>query len=323
MKQAPEPIFAGMTKPPPIDNTIPDPLDGEALARMAAADFEYFFLPGLGPKVSVSVGGTLSACIRRKDDKVWIALPTDMAREEITDAARMFFHLIILGHEIAHLVHRHLYAGQQEKADYRALEYWADFYGAKVMMALVTFGPRTSKVFERFFPVGTSFDIPMEHVGTAAGRLIESVYLPDSRYPAPLLRVGLVNNGITSFLRHEFAGMNVNPIWYYSVFKRVFSAHATREQMILNPEQMDFDIEPVERARRWHREMQGDRPAIEPWFKPEVVIYLHTSFDQTDEERAESERMRLEELQAGGFLLDEPDPDASDNGAGVKDGSDG
>lgn len=44
-------------------------------------------------------------------------------REEITDAPRMFFHLIILGHEIAHLVHRHLYAGQQETADYRALEY--------------------------------------------------------------------------------------------------------------------------------------------------------------------------------------------------------
>ena len=289
----------------PTDNPIRDQLDGEALARMAAADFEYFFLPGLGPKVEISVGNTLSACIRRKDDKVWIAIPAEMAREEITDAARMFFHLIILGHEIAHLVHRHLFAGQQENADYSALEYWADFYGAKVMMALVTFGPRVSSVFRRFFPGGTSFDVPMEDVGKAAGRLIDTVYLPDSRYPAPLLRVGLVNNGITSFLRHEFAGKNVNAIWYYSVFKRVFSAPTTRERMILHPEEMEFDIEPVDRARRWHREMQGNRPAIAPWLKPAVLIYLHTSFDQTDEERAESERVRLQELQAGGFLLDE------------------
>lgn len=174
------------------------------------------------------------------------------------------------------------------------------------MMALITFGPQVSQVFKRFFPDGTSFDVPMEHVGEAAGRLIDTVYIPDPRYPAPLLRVGLVNNGITSFLRHEFAGKGVNPIWYYSVFKRVFSATTTRERMVLHPEEMEFDIEPVDRARRWHREMQGNRPAIAPWLKPPVLVYLHTSFDQSDEERAESERTRLRELQAGGFLLDEP-----------------
>ncbi|WP_267382198.1 MULTISPECIES: hypothetical protein [unclassified Sphingomonas] len=311
MEAATDTMFAGMLPPKPADTTIPDPLDGEALAHMAAADFEYFFLPELGPRVTIAVGSTVNACIRRRGDDVWIALPTDMAREQITDAARMFFHLIILGHEIAHLVHRHLYAGQQETEDYRALEYWADFYGAKVMMTLVTFGPRVSQVFKHLSPAGGSFVSAMEDVGAAAGRLIESVYVPNKRYPAPLLRVGLVNNGVTSFLRHEFAGTNIDPIWYFSVYKRIFSAPATRERMIFHREEMEFDMDPVDRARRWHRDMQGDKPAIAPWLKPDVLVYLHTSFDQTDEERAASEQVRLKELQAGGLLFDEPDPEAS------------
>jgi hypothetical protein len=78
--------------------------------------------------------------------------------------------------------------------------------------------------------------------------------------------------------------------------------------MNAHPEHAEPDIDPIERARTWHRAMQGNRPAIMPWFRPEVVVYLHTSFDQTDDERAYSESIRLKELQRAGFLLDEPDP---------------
>ena len=59
--------------------------------------------------------------------------------------------------------------------------------------------------------------------------------------------------------------------------------------------------------------MQGPGPAITPWFRPEVLEHLHTSFDQTDAERAAYQRIRLEELQAAGFLLDELLPDAGGN----------
>jgi hypothetical protein len=279
-------------------------LTGEDLALSVAADFESFFLPGGAPVFRISVEGAHHACIRRSGDETRIVIPPDMAREEIDGPDRMFFHLLILSHELAHLVHRHLHAKEQEMADYRALEYWADFYGARLMMVLVTYGERCNAIFRGFFPGTHFFEIALESIGRAVGRLVETIYSDDTRYPPKLLRVGLTSNGVTSFFRRNLA--NPPPIWYFSVFKRIFASPPVKELMMFNPEQAVLDLDPIERALKWHREMQGDDIAITPWFKPAVVEHLHTSFDQTEEERVASEKMRVLELQAAGFLLDEP-----------------
>lgn len=281
------------------NETGPD-LTGEMLAQAAAEDFRDFFLAGSAPKFRVAVEAAHHPCVRRTGEDVRIVIPPDMARAIIDDADDMFFHLLILGHEMAHLVHRHLYAKTEEAADDRALEYWADFYGAKLVMVLVSMGERCNTIFRRFFPGAHFFETALESIGRAVGRLVETVYSEDSRYPPRLLRVGLISNGVTSYFR--LALKNPHPIWYYSVFKRIFAAPAVKELMILNPEAVEMDREPIERAVKWHRQLQGTAPAIYPWLKPAVVLFLHTSFDQTEEERIESERIRLEELQAAGYL---------------------
>lgn len=277
-------------------------MTGHELALAVAEDFRSFFLPGGAPHFCIAVESAHHACIRRSGDEIRVVIPPDMAREVVDDADRMFFHLLILCHELAHLVHRHLYAQDQETADYRALEYWADFYGAKLMLVLVTFGERCNNIFRSFFPGTHFFEAALESIGRAVGRLVETTYSDDSRYPPKLLRVGLTSNGVTSFFRLNL----VNPpsIWYFSVFKRIPASPPVKELMLFNPEDAELDLDPVERSRKWHREMQGDGIAITPWFKPAVVLYLHTSFDQTEEERIASQRIRLEELQAAGFLLD-------------------
>lgn len=287
------------------NETFPD-LTGEALALLAAEDFKDFFLPGGAPKFRIAVEATNYACIRRRGEDIRIVIPSEMAGATIEDADEMFFHLLILGHEMAHLVHRHLYANTPEIADNRALEYWADFYGAKVVMVLISVGERCNAIFRRFFPGTHFFEAALESIGRAVGRLVETVYSNDSRYPPKLLRVGLISNGVTSYFR--LALQNPPPIWYFSVFKRIFASPPVRELMILDPSVVEPDREPIDRAVKWHHELQGSAPAIYPWLKPEVVLYLHTSFDQTDEERIASERIRLEELQAAGYLLDQPLP---------------
>lgn len=288
----------------PANETERETFSGEQLARAVAEDFEHFFLPFAKPVIAIEVNSTHHACIRGDGESARIVIPVDMAREVINEPDRLFFHLLILGHEIAHLMHRHLHrAREQDVADYRALEYWADFYGAKVVMTLITYGPRVQSIFKSFFTGTQFFETALESIGRAVGRLVQTVYVDSDRYPKKLLRVGLTSNGITSFLRREMT--DPPPIWYFSVFKRIHASPAVRELMLLNPEHAKFDIDPIERARDWHRTMQGASPAITPWFKPEVLEHLHTSFDQTDEERAASERIRLEELQAAGFLLDD------------------
>ena len=174
------------------------------------------------------------------------------------------------------------------------------------MLVLVSFGERCNDIFRRFILGTHFFEAALESIGRAVGRLVETIYSDDSRYPRKLLRVGLTSNGVTSFFRLTL--VNPPPIWYFSVFKRIHASPPVKELILFNPEDADIDLDPVERARKWHREMQGDGIAITPWFKPAVVLYLHTSFVQTEEERIASERIRLEELHAAGFLLDESLP---------------
>ena len=90
-------------------------LSGKFIAEAAAADFEYFFLPGLGPKVPISIEGALHPGIRTNAEGTRIVIPPDMAADRIDTADKLFFHLLILGHEIAHLVHCHGHAGEQER----------------------------------------------------------------------------------------------------------------------------------------------------------------------------------------------------------------
>lgn len=285
-------------------------LTGETLARAAAADFEDFFLPWEPMSVRIAIESANSPCIRGVEDDARIVIPPDMAAKRIEDSDAFFFHLLIIGHEIAHLMHRHLHATDMTQEDDRALEFWADFYGAKVMMVLVSYGDRCSAIFEKFFG-SVGFEAPLESIGRAVGRMVEcGIYNEHPRYPKPLLRVGLVSNGITSFLRLNMK--DAPAIWYYSVFKRIFGTQPVRELMLFTPEHVDLDFEPIRRARAWHRAMQGDAIAITRGFKPNLIRYLHTTFDQTAEEQKASVEERLAEFHAAGFLLDTTSADLHD-----------
>lgn len=279
-------------------------MKGEELARAAAADFESFFLPDHPLAVQISVEAANHVCIRTNSQGSRIVIPHEMASDIITTPDNFFFHLLMISHEIAHLVHRHTHAGEQENADHMALEYWADFYGAKVMMSLVTHGSRLGPVLRTFFPGESIFDEALSSIGQAVGRLVETVYADDARYPAKLLRVGLTSNGVTSFLRHLYGPHDVNGIWYFGVFRRIFSSLPVKELMLITPESMEFDADPIERAKQWHRDMQGDTIAITPGFKLHLLPFLHTTFDQTEEESRMSEAIRREELQKAGYIID-------------------
>jgi hypothetical protein len=275
-------------------------ISGKFIAEAAAVDFGYFFLPDLGPKIAISIENALHPGIRTNAEGTRIVIPPEMAADQVDSLEGLFFHLLIIGHEIAHVVHRHGYAGEQSREDYRSLEYWADYYGAKVMMTLVVYGDVTSRLHRMLLPEGATMTDSLLSIGQAVGRLVETVYSDDPRYPPKLLRAGLINNGVTSVLRHDIM-KDANPIWYYSVYKRVMGSDAVHELKVLKPEDLDLPDDEIDRARNWHRAIQGDKPAIEPWLKPQYLKYLHTNFDQSEEERAAAVRERTSELRAGGF----------------------
>ena len=122
------------------------------LARAAAADFRSFCLPSAKLKVTVNVENCHLACVRINRDGSRIAISPDMAKEEIDSPERLFFHLLIVCHEIAHLVHRHDETGLMTPEDDANLEFWADFYSGKALITLLTYGPATSSSRSTFSP---------------------------------------------------------------------------------------------------------------------------------------------------------------------------
>lgn len=128
-------------------------LTGGAVARAAASDFRSFYAPGAALKVRISVEGVPHhAALRTNPQGSRIAISRDMAEEEIDSPEQLFFNLLIVAHEIAHLVHRHNHPGPRYRPDVINLEFWADFYSGKVLITLLNYGMRLRPLLNRFYP---------------------------------------------------------------------------------------------------------------------------------------------------------------------------
>lgn len=285
---------------------ITEMLTGEKLARLAAADFESFFNPDGKVSVKIVVEPVHSARVRGSGANARIIITPDMANDVIDGPDRLHLHLLIIGHEIAHLVHRHVQDTPPDTADIQALEYWADFYGAKVMMTLVTFGNNISAIYKSYYPE-KRFHEALTSIGAAVGTMVESVYYLNKIYPAPLVRVALTVNGAMSFLRIFMLAEDVNILWMLSVNLRIMSAPPTKRLINTHPEQLDALLAPLQRARQWHLTMQKSHPPIEQWLHPALLPFLETRFTDSEFEIALSTAERREELRRLAEALDEPD----------------
>ncbi|UIY32309.1 hypothetical protein LZK73_26465 (plasmid) [Neorhizobium galegae] len=198
-----------------------------------------------------------------------------MAHDVIDGPDRLHLHLIILGHEIAHLVHRHVQDKPPETTDILATEYWADFYGAKVMMTLVTYGKNISAIYKKFFPEN-SVDEALKSIGAAIGTMVEAVYSDSKSYPPPLVRAALTMIGILGFLRRIMLANDVDIRWMLSAQMQLMSAPQTKRLMNTHPKQIDELLTPLERARDWHLNMQKSHSPIEQWMHPLILEFLIT-----------------------------------------------
>ena len=278
-------------------------LTGRAVAEAAASDFSLFFLPWCPYEVRVSFGPVHAAKVRKDGKGSYIVIPNVMAQDVITTPERLLFHLLMIGHEIAHLVHRHLDdASEQSADDYRSLELWADFYGAKVAMALLTFGRQLRPIAAEFWPDRDLHKV-LNNLGDAVGFLVTMVYSNHEKYPKKIERAGQVTIGVLAFVRTNF-GKRFDVRLYYSVPNRVFLCPPVRELIADDVGGFEASYEALRRAKAWHRKAQGNATAITPGFYPALLPYLHTTFGQTEEELEAGRKERLDEIKRAGLFED-------------------
>ena len=137
----------------PDSETVLDlPLTGWMLACCAKLDFEQAFEESAGFELHLGSGPKNWPSVVSTAEGDSVVIPDDMADAPIEDGDTFLFHLLLIGHEIAHYVHKHCKIFDEPPEDTVALEAWADWYGAKVVMALLYQGPGVKRYRQHFFP---------------------------------------------------------------------------------------------------------------------------------------------------------------------------
>lgn len=278
---------------------LPLPLTGEMLATAVKADFEWFFTEEAGFKIEMLAGPKNVPAFVKDSEGVFIAIPFDMAGSVLDDGDTFLFHLLMIGHEVAHLVHKHGDIWDEPQRDTVALEAWADWYGAKVVMTLLYYGPIIMRYRRHFFPQ-TEIDDLLKGMARAVERLVATVYNDNPRYPAKIERVGLTICGVWSFLR--LMKIKDGFDFYTRVTLYLLGTEKVHE-LVLFADDGVFDPAILARIRKLHKALQGEDAAIALGMKPEAMRFLHTTWDQSDEELMVSQALRRIELEALGHDL--------------------
>jgi hypothetical protein len=234
-----------------------------------------------------------------------IRMPAIFQELQICDAAELNFWLLTLGHEIAHYLNRHndFNANTEESnLESRALEDWADFYGAKIMMTLITYGDRV-KLLYTGFPENKGDDRFL-HISQAFAKLANTFYVnSSSRYSPRMVRVGGGVAGIMSFIDRDIGYMNV---WRsMSIMHKIYLSPSLKD--LFSTEQMVFPntVEPIVGI---HKKIQGLAPAISEGLDPFLVKFIGTSYDGSEEDRrAYVQKMRREAQRQGLEIPQSPD----------------
>lgn len=284
-------------------------ITGKDLFDAIAHDIKAFFSGRSGFEVKVEYVGMNPKC-RGVGGNCRICLPIEFRDLHISDAAELDFWLLVLGHEMAHYLNRHNdfnANAEEETFEKRAMEDWADVFGAKVMMTLITYGDRVGQIYTSF-PENIDFDGRYAAMSKAFAKLAATFYATASaRYSPRMVRIGSGVAGIMSFV-DRFAG-NLNVLRSVGIMNRIYLSPDLKP--LFEAESMEFP-ESVDAIADVHQRIQGLAPAITEGLAPHLERYIGTAYGVGPEERRRYvEAVRQEALRQG-LELPPSTPDPTD-----------
>ena len=255
------------------------------------SDIEGFFYPNSGFVMNTAVQGIRTRYIGSAE-KGGIVVSDDLARHEVESLESIIFLLLVLGHEAAHLLNVHGGYVDQSNDDTRALEVWADFFGTKVAMVVMTIGEKVQDMVTSL-PGGNKTGARVDAIGEAIGRLATSYFdTNDGRYePAPI-RVATCVAGVMSALDTHWGlkGIGRDVGRSLSLQLRLYQAPTMKAQLERfgagAPDRSQISV-----IRRIHQLIQGDRASITKGMQPIPEEWLKTNYTGDEDERiARAER---------------------------------
>lgn len=249
------------------------------------SDIESFFYPNSGFVMNTAVKGIRTRYIGSAE-KGGIVVSDDLAHHEVDSLESLVFLLLVLGHEAAHLLNVHGGYRDQSNDDTRALEVWADFFGTKVAIAVMTIGEKVQDMVTSL-PGGDKTGARVDAIGGAIGRLAASYFdTNDGRYEPAHIRVATCVAGVMSALdtHWRLAGIGRDVGRSLSLQLRLYQAPAMKAQLNKSgagaPDRSQIPV-----MRQIHQVIQGDRASITPGMRPIPEEWLRTNYSGSEEER--------------------------------------
>ena len=146
--------------------------------------------------------------VSRTGSKAYIAISNDIKFLDINNDVSKIYVLFMIGHELAHLVNKHLEYNDKNKFDSQTLEMWADYFGTKISMSILQNGTRFQKMLNLNVK---DANIGLETISQALIILNKNIYINtnySNKYLHSNQRVSTVIAGIISFLTRKEMIMN-------------------------------------------------------------------------------------------------------------------
>ena len=271
-------------------------LKGLHVLEAFKADVESFFYPESGFVMNTVVQGTKTRYMGNAE-RGGITVSEDLANCEVSSLERMMFLLLVLGHETAHLLNVHGGHRDQSNDDTRALEVWADFFGTKAAMVVMTIGDKMQDMVASL-PGGGETGPRLDAIGAAIG-LLGTTYFDtdDGRYESAPVRVATCVAGVMSALdtHWKMHGIEKDVERSLKLQLRLYQTPAMMAQLG-RVGAAALDRSQIPEIRRIHQAIQGDRASITAAMRPVPAEWLRTNYAGSEEERVARAEWEFERL---------------------------
>lgn len=283
----------------------------EHVIRSAISDFETFFTPASNFRVNFELRN-INAPAKIVGDKDGSILLFDKfgAGNEIESLDDVMLLLVIIGHELAHYVNKHNSHIDETKDDSISIEGWADYFGARVTFALITYGPSISKLIANLtavpFAKPARFawrqSLILGAMGRALLRAYEALYKPgdtSGRYLKSDLRIYNFLAGVTSFFYRDSGELNEDLLLH--IYQRL-SIDNKLAEIVYDPREGFVSQEYFDRIRNIHVGIQGNgKKFITAGLKMDYWNLLGTSYVDDPAQRLRSKERISKQFEKWSF----------------------
>lgn len=278
-------------------------MNGKTIIQDLAKDLEgFFFNNKLSIKMEFDSNSIHHASYVGSDKNERIRFSKDLCDFEPKNLSDFFFIAIIVCHEFAHYLNSHNSTEDSDNLDSAALETWADYYGARLFMTLLTFGKRTAKSIKGFIdPINQ--EVILISIGKALADIHKRIYEQNTsrKYQPPLERVSIFCAGITSFFYRLYGEVKVK--WSACVNLTIVRAAELAEQLGDNQVEWCTQDTIAKKVIIKHKEIQGHDYAIRKGLKPLWYSFISTNYGLSDAQIEQHKNNLVQQIEKQGIDL--------------------